>query len=559
MTDRSDFPDNSRSENREDPTDAADARWFRATVAPVVDTKRVPDAWDDIRARATGEAPTDVRLAPAADRPTPTPRRRMALVAAAVMAVAGLGGAVAVTRGSDDGTDETVVAAPPDGNSEATGWYIPEDVPPGWKLESVETDWLDWGETESVSCPCDTTSWISGDDAIVLYKFVGELPGGRGAADDAETPVQLGDGVTGHLHEQGPITGVQWEFDAHVWSLSARGLTSDQVVEAATAIFADPSLGTSPLDGFTALADVTVSADPVAYHSVLVTFVNEGSGRRASYGLIPEGLDPGSTFLLSSATRSPAVFEPQDLPLLQFDLDDQADAGEKVFVGHWPGAHVFIGRYAEPTASDPMTGSDLAWLAAALRPATSSEWSEFLDTDGARVEDDARTDSLRDLIVHEDDGRAAGLDSEPGDDATATTTFSSDQPDPEGSGPAGTHVVTTPSGLEAMVTLPSSVPEGESLTVRWILGNPTDAPIRVDTCAWQVVRVGEPLDLETAGQVGCHDQRNVRMLDPGDTFGGTTTFNSEREPVGRYEAVKGGPGGDDAEAFRVPFEVSPND
>src|SRR5690606_38990134 len=230
------------------------------------------------------------------DRRRP-PRRRMALLAAAVLAVAGIGGAMALTRDDGGGDGETVVATPPDAEADATGWYVPDTMPEGWELESVETDWVDGGAAATFSCPCETTSWISdGDAAMVLSKYVGDLPDGLwGTPDDAATTVELSEGVNGYLHEIGPVTIIQWGLDAHIWSLSARGPTSDQVVHAATAVVADPSLTTPPLDGFSRLVDVTVPAGVRGYHSVLATFVNAHSGRRASFGLIPEGLDPGAS------------------------------------------------------------------------------------------------------------------------------------------------------------------------------------------------------------------------------------------------------------------------
>ena len=158
----------------DDHDDSADARWFRTAVAPVVDAEPVTDAWDDIRGRATGEAPTIVRLEPAAS-PARGPRRRMALVAAAVIAVAGIGGAVAVTRDGGDGPAETVVATPTD--EEATGWYIPQDLPDGWALESVETDWLDVADEQPGVCPCDATAWVDGQRTIVIASATSAGPG----------------------------------------------------------------------------------------------------------------------------------------------------------------------------------------------------------------------------------------------------------------------------------------------------------------------------------------------------------------------------------------------
>ncbi|MEO6627675.1 MAG: hypothetical protein ABIP03_03825, partial [Aquihabitans sp.] len=93
-----------------DTTDAADARWFREAVGPVVDARPVPDAWDTIRARATGEGPTVVALSAApgrgrsdghGGRRLPAGRRTLALAAAALLAVVGIGTTVVLRDKAD--------------------------------------------------------------------------------------------------------------------------------------------------------------------------------------------------------------------------------------------------------------------------------------------------------------------------------------------------------------------------------------------------------------------------------------------------------------------------
>ena len=106
-----------------DPTDRDDARWFRSQVDPVVAAEPVPDAWSSIAARidGAGEAPV----------PDRAPRGRW-LVAAAAVVVLLVASALVIT-GAGDGKDTVSSNQGP-----TTGWYIPEGLPDGWRLQSME-------------------------------------------------------------------------------------------------------------------------------------------------------------------------------------------------------------------------------------------------------------------------------------------------------------------------------------------------------------------------------------------------------------------------------------
>ena len=116
----------------------------------------------DLRSRLDGTTVVALRSA------SPDRRRgRIALVAAAVVLLAGAIGVAVVARGDDGGRD-VQVTTPPDGS--ATGWYVPEDLPAGWTLESVRGDFRDAGNREGIEgdCPCPWTTWTSDDGIAVL-------------------------------------------------------------------------------------------------------------------------------------------------------------------------------------------------------------------------------------------------------------------------------------------------------------------------------------------------------------------------------------------------------
>ena len=442
MTEHIDGPDRTDGTDTNGAADHADRRWFRDVVAPVVDAEPVPDAWDDIRARATGEAPTAataagelgaklVHLAPAPSADLPR-RRRALLVAAAVLAVVGIVAGVVLTR---DGDDERTVVAVPGPDDDATGWYVPEDLPDGWELESVDADWLDVKVPEKTACPCTTTAWASDDAELVLTSFLStESPVEAPADPDDDRAQGLGSGVTGWVDEMERTIQVAWTdagVTSQLWTL---GLSREPSLDAARTLVAQGP-ATPPMPGLTERSSDTIPAGVRAYHSVLVTMVHQPSGRRATYGLIPEGFDPGTLFLLLPNAPTPEELPGQSLPVerVEVDANDGTGASEMLFHGRWPGSEVFVGRYVEPAPADPLNEDDLRLLAAALRPATGEQWRSFLDSASGPVADVARTDRLSDLIVHEGDPDDPDGSGDPGsDDGDVEPTISATSSDDRG-------------------------------------------------------------------------------------------------------------------------------
>lgn len=551
MTDFDDLP------HHGDTDDAADARWFRNAVAPVVDARPVADAWEDIRARATGEAPTVVHL----DRsPRTAPaggRRRLALAAAAVLAVAAIGTGIAVTRdGGDD--DQRLTVAPED---TATGWYVPEELPDGWELESVETDWMDVEGTMD-ACPCDQFVWTSPDGRQSIGTMSADadkfmLDEAMEGQTDVESVVLAGD-IDAHAGKAGPYQVVSWVEGDRGWQVASLTIGREALIAAAGRVAADPTV--PPVDSYRALTMSIPALDGVrAYHSVRVLLRHPERGISVGYQLEPYP-DTMLTLLAGAVEELDPVTTDQPLHKVMIESSNQApgSSGEMQrhtawFLGQWPGAAISAGLEDSRLATGPVTADDIESVLRSLRPATGDEWQTFIGSAEGSVDDDARTDRLSDLIV------ADGASPPEAADGSASTVFSPDQPNADEPGRPITQVFEASSGMEATVTLHPFVSEGESLTVTWSMGNPTQTVIDVDACAWQVVDVGKLLDLNVAGQVGCDEPATVRALRPGETFGGTTTFNSEILTPGQYQAVMGGPDGDDDEVFRVQFVVLPPD
>ena len=412
-----------------------DARWFREAVAPVVDAQPVLDGWREIAERVSSGDPTVVHLEPAgADRPgraTRSRRGRQLLAAAAVLAVIGLVAAFVLTRGSDD--DAQTVVAVPGPDDDATGWYVPADLPEGWRLAEVQTDWRDGGGFVG-SCPCTATAWRDAADpeapgVVTITAVADEDDDPARHPRSADVPADLGDGVAGVLRGG---THVVW-VDRGRSTTVASDRDDDELVDLATAVRADSrALATA---GLTVIDTVAIPASARAFHVVTVVLEHPADGGRLRYDLTPHGFDEMWTYARVLGSR-PVPDMP--LPVEEVNPDPRFAAGgdqasRSVFVAWWPGADLITGTDVGYDA-DQVTRNETLALLRSLRPATAEEWSAFLDTATGPVEDDARADRLADLIVHEGDADGDGTTGTPDDttgdptDDPATATTASTEP-----------------------------------------------------------------------------------------------------------------------------------
>jgi len=230
-------------------------------------------------------------------------------------------------------------------------------------------------------------------------------------------------------------TVLTWAVDGTTSSLTARGLSRDQAVDAARILVEDPTSTPPSLVDLTLRSSQTVPAGTRAYRSVLVTLVHPASGHHVEYGLLPPGFDGGTGLLLAGGAWTTVRLDGQDLPLERFEiaLADGAAPPETLYLGRWPGADVFVGRYVEPAASEALVDGDLQLLAASLRPATAEEWAAFLDTATGPVEEDARADRLADLVVHEGDPSDDDTPGTPTDTTDTTGAPATETTEPDGS------------------------------------------------------------------------------------------------------------------------------
>lgn len=372
-----------------------------------VATRRpVADGWEAIVERLTDEADGTTVVTPLAGgrhggsrRDARPSRRRLALIAACVAAVGALAVGVVALAGRDDDEGQVTLTPPP---AEATGWYVPRDLPDGWVLETVGTDLVDAAEGPTgTSCPC-TRDVFVGSGTALLHETWAITAGEAQLTGD---PVDLGHGLVGH--RMAP-TSVWWSQGGRVHGLMGHtpgfeggdGDLDDTIVTAAArTLTAVPSGADPTLDGYDLVSRNTIP-DVATYRTVVVTLRNRETGRRASYGLSPTGFDVADAFAAVGAAETVEI-PGQPEALDRFTINPAAapgDADQFLYVGQWPGADVFVGRFLEPAATNPMHDADLQTVISRLRPATSAEWAAFLDAATGSVDGKARAPSLGDLI-----------------------------------------------------------------------------------------------------------------------------------------------------------------
>ena len=516
-----------------DTTDAADARWFREAVAPVVDARPVPDAWDTILARAIGEGPSVMPRSPApcaghGDHGFRSARHRLLLAVAAIVAIAGIGATSVIARNDRDRQAITATPTPPN----ATGWYVPVGLPAGWKLESVATERHDVGGRQS-DCPCNETFWQAayGRASVAVNSF-------RTDADLAGTDlgvgleeIELPRGLTGHVGKVGPYEVVTWVDAEHAWQVASRWLARSAVVRAASHLVTNPE--DPPLDRYRELRRTRSSYEGVrAYHSVTVKLRNERRGLTVAYRLEPFPSDQMITYLAGTVEQVILRGAVEKVDRVRIDrTDDGAPNDHVLYFGAWPGVWVSAGIDGASRSDGPATEADLEAVLASLRPATTTEWHAFLDTAAGDVADNARATTLADLIVANGTGTSdhAASTSSPSEVAATGTIVTSPLPfDTKG----------LPAGWEAMTTSePASgrVAAGQPLTIAIEVTNTGPEPRPLTACTWSLISVDRPNDQGQVNRGPCDVATNGSVKQE-------YVFPTDSLAPGRYRAETRFPG-----------------
>lgn len=521
-----------------DPTahdDAGDDRaWFRSHIDPVVDAQPIADAWSSIAARTDGDSP-----APAAvgRHRASTPRW---LAAAAVVVVLAAVAAMVVT-GRDD-HDDSVTTGQTD---EATGWYIPKGLPDGWSLIRAGVDRGSYCEDVTHEWRREATDAI-GAAAIRLTieacavpqpEAVGEPGPSLGSGIDRSTFTTIGD-----------QSQLVWQSDA-TWTLAGTGVSRDDLVTAARALVADPSLvevhqTATPLEGFADGGGGSGSGvqpdrgDGIAVFLALRT----PQGYRVSYQLFPSGEGWVSSPL---QVEEPFDVAAQPNPLVRRDVTSllgpdlgSSDSGS-VF-GAWPGADVQIATWVSPgfdQIDDEGEAPPIRYetrrrlireLAGSLRPATTEEWRAFLATSDEPSSDALRRAESIDDVADAETGATTTAPSAASTTLSAPVTTSSPVEPTTTATPRGEGPVTSGPGtstpneqeqasftelddLDIRLELESgTVRAGSPVAGTLVLTNPTDRDIDLTECSegftrWGLVPAADPdQELMQQAMIDCY-------------------------------------------------------
>lgn len=372
-----------------------DGGWLRAQLDPIVSVPTAP-ALDAIWARRDAgpdEAPTSRRRRPPA-------AGLVALAAAAAILVAFL-----VVRDRDDPPPKRIASTLPD----PTGWYVPQGLPAGWTLDTVEAN-----ASSTPTCESEGAAWTDVDATrtVGLTRWAcGELPANPLFPSSSGVPepidggprvvdVDLGGGITGVAYALGddlvastpsPFAPVDrmivWPADGGgTWTLRSIGVDEEPFLDAARALASDPSAG-APEVG-TAIGAEVEEVDrwdtPGGDRTTEVQLaISSPTGQDVNLILASPG---GGTHPEGSSIAIAEEVPGQPNPVWRFDDPSWAVR----FGGAWPGADLSIVRIAQNPA-DWIDDDQLRTLLASLRPASAAEWRAYLDTATGPVDEAART------------------------------------------------------------------------------------------------------------------------------------------------------------------------
>ncbi|MEO6987091.1 MAG: hypothetical protein ABI239_00405, partial [Aquihabitans sp.] len=267
--------------------------------------------------------------------------------------------------GSDDNGDQDPAAIEQD--DDIAGFYIPGDLPDGWKMSSLSV-FSSPGEMTALGCPCEVTE-VGHDGEDSSYLTVTSTDSPPESVGEHVDPKRLNDRSDRYM-EDGGIGTVVWRTASGYRAVVSTSLDRTELVDLAEAWTShEPPVA----DGYHVITSWSRDQPIETVRSVQWTFTNAETGQDLSVVMGAEA--PGYGLLTTSIATLPG----NGLPLGM--LPD--DAG---VIGSWPGSAQLLGVSLSDMAGNddqPMTPADLAAIKAILgsfQPADAATWAEHLAT-----------------------------------------------------------------------------------------------------------------------------------------------------------------------------------
>lgn len=305
----------------------------------------------------------------------------MAAVAAAMVAIVSCSGSDDEGVDASDATsrpgDETSESAGPSEPAEGpdTGWFLP---PEGWTVLSVETDFLDVGETGA--CPC--TLWAAGrpGDAPAAVDVIETAePTEDDFPIDATDPIDVG-GRPGRTSEEDRHSVLVVVSEGRQLVVSYNDVDQADVVGLADAWLDRIDDGSHPDTAALPLPDGFERTEPIEKPAgdeqlLAVRAREEASGREVEYQLVPSGYN---RFLLLEGTS---------LDALNGEFRVSAGDGDEGFAALLGGrTDIVLGPSFFGEEVDTLTEDERNAFVTDMREVPTSEWREALDDAEGDVE-----------------------------------------------------------------------------------------------------------------------------------------------------------------------------
>lgn len=448
----------------------------------------------DLRRRIESGAEATTPLRPTARHGSTTVLRAAAVL---VVLLGLVGAALAVAhhrRGPNVSTGPAV----------ATGLYVPEHLPAGWTVESIDVS-----EDPGVDCPCERAGWANADGDVLWYLH--RRPPSNPVPTDGLT-VDLGAGLVGRRDQPGGHQ-IGWARGDDRYSLSAtKGVAATDLDAAARRLAtAHGPVTAPPLDGYR-LIDHAARAETSRSVRFVTMEVRTGTGGR------------GLTAQLQPAWSSPGLDEYSS----QFAVVGRTAEGPTVtpafdnfddwLTGLYPRTAIRVSAGEHTTRVDT---KQFEPFLSRLRPATAAEWAAFVRS-VPRHDRGAIVDDIDDLAAP---GRAP---SSPYRTTTTVPVPTTTLPSASSSSPSSRG--STFSDLSdlrfSLVIGDRTVATGSALPGWLLVRNPTDHDIWFGACAEAN---------EVVALVPVADRDRHLLEGPGATCDGFGAFipahGSKRRPV----------------------------